>query len=284
MSSTLKDAALLLIGHGSTSNPGSSSPVFHHAAQLRQRALFAQVQEAFWKEEPGIRQALDRISSARVFIFPLFLSEGYFTEEAIPDELGLRAGVAAFPRIQRKGEQLLFYCSPIGSHPVMTDIVLSRAQQVLLKHPFPRPPKVSETALFLAGHGTERNANSRTVAEWHAERIRQLGVYPEVHTAFLEEDPRIETFASITSLGKMVVVPFFLSDGLHAAEDVPIRLGEPERIVHERLRLQQPVWRNPTEKKGKLIWYARSVGTDPQVTDIILQRVKEMEMSLPSAQ
>ena len=73
----------------------------------------------------------------------------------------------------------------------------------------------------------------------------------------------------------IVVVPFFISDGLHAVEDIPVLLGEPERIVKERLAAGQPTWRNPTERDGKLVWYSPSVGTEPQLADVILERVRE---------
>src|SRR5688572_4998844 len=52
MSEGFSDAALVLVGHGSTLNAESSAPVYQHADELRKRKIFAQVQEAFWKVEP----------------------------------------------------------------------------------------------------------------------------------------------------------------------------------------------------------------------------------------
>jgi hypothetical protein len=54
-------------------------------------------------------------------------------------------------------------------------------------------------------------------------------------------------------------------------------LGEPERIVLKRYKEGQPTWRNPTEKKGKLVWYTPSIGNEPHLPDVILERVREME-------
>ena len=48
MSDNFSDAALVLVGHGSTLNAESSAPVYQHADELRKRKIFAQVQEAFW--------------------------------------------------------------------------------------------------------------------------------------------------------------------------------------------------------------------------------------------
>ena len=58
-------------------------------------------------------------------------------------------------------------------------------------------------------------------------------------------------------------------------EDIPVLLGEPERLVKERLAAGQPTWRNPTEKNGKLVWYSASVGMEPLLAEVILERVRE---------
>jgi sirohydrochlorin cobaltochelatase len=73
----------------------------------------------------------------------------------------------------------------------------------------------------------------------------------------------------------VVVVPFFISDGMHTQEDIPVLLGESKRTVQQRLAAGQGTWRNPTEHHGKLIWYASAVGTEPHIADVILERVRE---------
>src|SRR6266542_4470499 len=87
----LSDAALVLVGHGSTLNAESSAPTYQHADELRRRKIFAQVVECFWKLEPSICAVLRGVFAPRVFVVPLFISDGYFTEEVIPRELGLCA-------------------------------------------------------------------------------------------------------------------------------------------------------------------------------------------------
>jgi sirohydrochlorin cobaltochelatase len=272
----LSDAALVLVGHGSTLNAESSAPTYQHADELRQRNIFAQVLECFWKLEPSICGVLRGVFAPRVFIVPLFISEGYFTEEVIPRELGLCAkDQNDFARVQKRGRQTIFYCGPIGTHDSMTNVLLSRAREIVEKHPFPRRPKPSETALFIAGHGTSSNENSRKAIERQVELIRTQNIYAEVHPIFMEEEPRIGDCYRMTQAKNLVMVPFFISDGLHSYEDIPVMLGEPERVVRERLKSGQPTWRNPTEKKGKLVWYSSSIGNEPHVADVILERVRE---------
>src|SRR5205814_3785740 len=97
-----------------------AQPVYQHAEELRRRKIFAEVQECFWKIEPGISAVVEKISAPRVFVVPLFISEGYFTQEMIPRELGLRQpGHNEFSSVQRRGAQSLLYCAPVGTHPAM---------------------------------------------------------------------------------------------------------------------------------------------------------------------
>lgn len=271
----LRGAALVLVGHGSSLNSESGAPVFQHAAELRRRRCFAEVREAFWKQEPQIKEVLAGVKADRVFLVPLFISEGYFSEEVIPRALGFRSGEGPILRQQRHGSQTWCYCRPVGTHELMTDVLLARARQVLEKFPFPRAPKFQEVTLFIAGHGTEQHENSRQAIEQQVERIRARNLFAEVQGVFLEEEPRISACYELSRTKHIVVVPFFISDGMHVREDIPVLLGEPERVVQQRLQRGQPPWRNPTEKQGKLLWYGVSVGTEPLLAEVILERVKE---------
>ena len=278
--SDFADAALILIGHGSTQNANSAGPVFQHAAELRRRRIFSEVREGFWKQEPQVGHVLPELATPRIFIVPLFVSEGYFSQEIIPRALGFSSNeTGTLERVRKQGEQALFYCRPVGSHQSMTKVLLSRARKVVEKFPFPRAPKAQDITLFIAGHGTEQNENSRKTVEHQAQVIRAQNLYSDVQSVFLEEEPRISACYQIAKTKNIVLVPFFISDGLHVQEDIPVMLGEPERIVQQRLQKGQAAWRNPTEKHGKLVWCAGSVGTEPLMAEVILERVREAAKS-----
>lgn len=264
------NAVLVVLGHGTALNENSAAPVFQHVAELRQRRLFREVHEAFWKQEPQIKKVLAEISASQIFIAPLFISEGYFAGQVIPRELGFENQ----SKIKR-GDTKIFYCAPIGTHDSMTKVILSRAEGVVKAFPFPRAPKKSETTLFIAGHGTEKNENSRKPMVRQVELIRAMGIYADVHAIFLEEAPRISDCYSLTRTKNLVIVPFFISDGLHTQEDIPTLLGETKKNIAQRLAAGQPVWRNPMERDGKLVWYSPAVGTEPGIADVILERVRE---------
>ena len=271
-----QDAALVLVAHGSTLNPDSAAPTYQQADELRRRGVFTEVTEAFWKQEPGFSAVFRGLTARRIFVVPLFISDGWFTEQVIPTELGLRApGAKEFARVQEREGRTIYYCQPVGSHAAMTEVLRARAADVVARHPFPRPPRVEETALFIAGHGTSYSAGSRASIEDQVRRLRERVEYAEVHGVFLEEAPLISECWTLARAKALVLVPFFVSDGLHCREDIPVMLGEPADMVQGRLRAGQPTWRNPTERHGKRLWCASAIGSEPGLADVILECARQ---------
>lgn len=270
------DAALVLIGHGSTVNQQSSRSVRQLAEELATRNLFAQVSTAFELEEPRIED-VPHIDASRIFVVPITISEGRFTEETIPQRLGLTvAGQSDYARAQEINGRQMTYCHPIGTHPSMTHVLLERARSIVTQHPFPHAPKLAETTLFIAGHGTAKNKNSRKSIETQVDLIRARAEYADVQPALMEEAPFIADCYTATESKHIVMVPFFISDGLHTLEDIPVLLGEPEARVKERLASGQPTWSNPTERNGKLVWYTSAIGNEPDLHEIVMDRVREV--------
>src|SRR6266481_1474137 len=164
--------ALLIVAHGSTVNPDSSAPTLAHAAEIRRRKIFADVECAFWKEEPSLRDGkflFDPESIREVYVVPNFISEGYFTQTVVPRELELNGRIT-----RRPTGQTWKYCGPVGNHPMMTELLLKRAGEVA--------PNVDpgETSLLIVAHGTDLNENSAVAAKREAEKIRALGKYAKV--------------------------------------------------------------------------------------------------------
>src|SRR5438093_838630 len=197
------NSALLIVGHGSTVNPDSSTPTLAHAAEIRRRKIFVDVSCAFWKEEPSLRDALFLFESdavSEVYIVPNFISEGYFTQTVIPRELELSGRVTS-----RADGQVWKYCEPVGSHPMMTDLLLRRAHQVAGR------VNLAETALLIVAHGTDLNENSAAAAKREAEKIRALGKYAAVLNVYMEEPPPVADWRRRVTAPNVIVLPFFLS-------------------------------------------------------------------------
>ena len=261
MTPDFSSSALLIVGHGSTVNPDSSAPTLAHAAEIRRRDLFTDVQCCFWKEEPSLRDALllfDDPAIREVYVVPNFISEGYFTQTVIPRELELAEGDTV-----RLNGQTWHYCEPVGNHPAMTELLLKRAQEVA-----PGVPE-EETSLLIVGHGTGLNDNSAVAAKREVEAIRATSRYAMVLNTYMEEKPLISDWWNLTDTPHVVVVPFFIADGLHSYQDIPVLLGiEPEITAAAS---QQEVFRgNPHTLHGRSLYYASAIGTEPLFAEIIV--------------
>ena len=285
-----ENSALLIVAHGSTVNPDSSAPTLEHAAEIRRREIFVDVECGFWKEEPSLRDALFLFDPERireVYVVPNFISEGYFTQTVVPRELELNG-----PITKRSNGQIWRYCEPVGNHPLMTELLLKRARDVA---PDAAP---AETSLLIVAHGTDLNENSAVAAKREAERIRALGRYAAVLNVYMEEPPLVSDWRQLTKTENVVVVPFFISDGLHSYEDIPRLLGmvsshserseeqsrnpgaKPLAGSVERARDDggvggREIFRaNPHRIDGRNLFYAPSIGTDPGFADVIIEQAK----------
>lgn len=253
--------SLVLVGHGSHLNGESAGAVYHYAELIRERQLFSEVVEGFWKEEPSLRQVLRTTSCTDVTVIPMFISEGYFTETVIPRELGLghQGPVPASGVARVIGGHTVRYTRPYGVHPKMQDVILARAREVI------PDLNASDTALIVLGHGTTRNENSSKVIKRNAAKLRELGLFAEVHALFLDEEPKVGTWPELITSPRIVIVPFFASEGWHTQETIPQELG----LTGTRTAF------DATPHGPQTVYYAKPVGTHPLVADVILSLAAE---------
>jgi sirohydrochlorin cobaltochelatase len=259
------DAALVLAGHGSTLNADSSAPTFQHAEAIRQRGLFSAVQVCFWKEEPNFRQVLRSVEARRIYVVPNFISSGYFTEQVIPRELGLNGPVTRMP----DGREI-YYCEPVGLHPSMTRTLLHRAAEVVEKSPEQIEDPRATACLLICGHGTSLNDNSTRIIQQRVAEIRAKGLYADCQLALMEQKPYIKDWRTLIACPDVVVVPYFISDGLHSFEDIPVLLGLTENVREQGVC-------NPHIEPGRRLWYATAIGTEPLMAEVILAQVEKFD-------
>ena len=238
----------------------------------------------------------DPESVREVYVVPNFISEGYFTQTVVPRELELNGRIT-----ERSNGQIWKYCEPVGNHPMMTELLLKRAGEVA---PGVDP---AEASLLIVAHGTDLNENSAVAAKREAEKIRALGKYAAVLNVYMEEPPLVSDWRKLTETPNVVVVPFFISDGLHSYEDIPVLLGiasersgsssrraggvkerrlpsgrnhrggrlgnRPSLMSHARGEI---FGRNPYKIAGRSLFYAPSIGTDPGFADIIVEQAHRL--------
>ena len=258
-------AALIIIGHGSTVNPDSSAPTLDHAERIRRAGNFGEVACAFWKEEPSMREVFTMLESNLIYIVPNFISEGYFTREVLPRELELDGPVS------RRDDRTLCYCDPVGIHPTMTRLLLQRADELA--------PGIDrgQCALIIVGHGTSLNDQSTLAIKDQVRRIKDGNHgFADVIDAYMEEAPLIAEWDHLTTAEHVLVVPFFIADGLHSYQDIPVLLGmetEPTAAASER----GVVRHEPRRLRDRWLHYSAAIGTEPDMADVILDQVGEFD-------
>ena len=244
--------ALVIVGHGSHLNEDSSLPVYEHAARIRETGEYEEVVECFWKEEPSMRHVLDTVEAEDVCVVPAFISEGYFTQQVIPRELGLTGPVT------HKDGKTVRYAGPLGTFEGMADVILERAGDLLEGKEVPP----GRRALVLLGHGTDLNKNSGEVIYLNAERTRERDLYDLVEVGFLDQEPEIGEVVENVEAENIVLIPVFIAEGWHTHETIP-----------EDLSLTGEV----TVREDKTIYYGAPVGTHPSMADLIAARARETE-------
>jgi len=260
------NSALLIVGHGSTENPDSSLPYHQQLDYIRESGLFGEVHVCFWKEEPSMREAYYMIEADEIYVVPSFISEGYFTQEVIPRELELEA------RTSTVFGKTIHYCDPVGIHDTMTDLLIERAKEVSENAP------VEDTTLIVVGHGTGLNDNSTKSIKDQARLIKErIPEYQVVTDGYMEQEPLIENWDAIgQNSSHVVVVPFFIADGAHSYQDIPVMLGieKDEGLAAS----QREVFRkNPYQMRGKTLYYSSAIGTSELMGKVILDQVEHFD-------
>jgi sirohydrochlorin cobaltochelatase len=241
--------ALVIVGHGSHLNGDSSLPVYEHAGRIRATGEFDEVVECFWKEEPSMRYVLDTVESEDVYVVPAFISEGYFTQQVIPRELGLVGPVTS------RGDKTIHYAGPLGTFEGMPDVILERTDDLM------RGRELSgRTALVLLGHGTDLNKNSGGVIYLNAGRIRERGIYDLVEVGFLDQEPEIGVVVDGVEAENVILIPLFIAEGWHTRETIPEDLGLTGEV---------------TVREDKTVYYGAPVGTHPSMANLVAARARE---------
>ncbi len=241
--SGLRNTTLLILGHGSSKHPESSSSVRFHAEVLKAGGVFADVRCAFLKEEPLVDHCLDGLGDTPVVIVPDFLAEGYFTRQVVPAKLAAQQGWENCR------------CSPpVGSHPLMGELIDAAATDLLGQW------SAANTSLLVIGHGSGKNPCSKQTLLHHLGEIRTQKKWGQVADLWLEELPRVDEWTQVASKRQVIVVPYLLNDGQHGGWDIPADLG-----------IEGPAHDCTHEFRGHQLRLSPALGTSPRFSDVIAE-------------
>ena len=126
---------MLLVGHGSTM-PYNQELVEKTAAFIRAQNTDFIVKCGFMNmNKPSIRESLTEFRREPIdvlVIVPLFLAKGVHIEKDIPGEIGLPEGTKKGSFVLNGKTIPLVYADPIGSDPLLADLMIKNATKALL--------------------------------------------------------------------------------------------------------------------------------------------------------
>jgi len=119
---------LAVVGHGTDRHEESGRSTRSHVEWIREQDRFDEVRALFMDEEPEVDDVTDYFESEDVVVVPLFIADGYHTQEDIPEDMGLtddyRTGWETPAEVD--GHRV-WYSGAVGTEPLMADVVLERA-------------------------------------------------------------------------------------------------------------------------------------------------------------
>ncbi|MDX2076796.1 MAG: CbiX/SirB N-terminal domain-containing protein [bacterium] len=249
--------ALILLGHGSHISPNTAGVVWDAVDRLRERGVADEITASFWKEHPSFHTVLKGITANDITLVPLFTAQGYFTQTVIPTEMNLSGAMTI-----RDGRTIR-YAPPPVFHPKLTEIVRARITDAVQQHNL----SPQHVAIAIIGHSTRKNAKSRESTENQATLLRNMGIFGDVLTAFLDDDPEISTIYARTSQPTIIAVPLFLAMGSHTTIDVPEALGLSPNTSSAVIN-------------GKKLIYTPAIGEGNDLTDLIIDLARAVDAPL----
>jgi len=237
--------ALLIAAHGARGGleAAGNEAAFRLARNLQARGLTSEVAVGFIRGAPDIGTALGGLRAARVFVYPLFVANGYFTRDRLAELLD-RA---------RAGGREVVVAAPLGLDPGLPQLVADFAGHAAAGAGL----ETADCAVILLAHGSKKNPMSGQSTSRIAAELVASGRFATVGAAFLEQEPALAGAAAGLS-GPIVVVGMFSGEGLHGASDVPRKVADLAGTRREK------------------VVFAGVIGSAPGVEDLITAAVRRL--------
>jgi sirohydrochlorin ferrochelatase len=208
LTATQKKRGLLLAAHGERDTAAQNAGVVKLAAVLQAQNVATHVAYGFIRGQPTIGEAMRTFGARKVVVYPLFMSDGYFTRVKLAQLLD---------EVRQCGSrQPVRTLAPLGVDPRLADVVIDVAERAAVG----RGLRSSDVTLLLVAHGSTKDTASRSATLRLAETIDGTGRFAEVRYAFLEEAPSIATAVG-DAWCPMIALGLFAGEGLHGGHDVP---------------------------------------------------------------
>ncbi|MDH3194715.1 MAG: hypothetical protein OEL78_00225 [Hyphomicrobiales bacterium] len=243
--------ALLIAAHGDICRAPQNAALHALTGTTRARLAGLPVACGVLNGEPALETAFAELAGHRILVYPVFMSGGYYVENALPERLGLATkGNVASPDVT--------ILPPLGLDPALPALIAKRVRDAASANLY----TADGTSVLVIAHGSVTSSQSRLAAETFADNLRRCLKKGPVLSAYLEEIPFAEEAVAALS-ARSAVISFFAGEGSHGGRDVPKILA----------------------KAGKgYISVIGPVGADPKIADLVVAAVRrELQGKLRAA-
>jgi sirohydrochlorin ferrochelatase len=198
----MTDSSAIIVSHGQPSEPEvAQDELARFAAEVAPHLPGWRLQAATLAQPGALDAALATAGPAPV-VYPLFMTEGWFTGENLRKRLGAAPGA----RVLR----------PLGVSPELPALAADLLGAEIARAGW----RAAETRLFVAGHGSGRSPNSARDTRAFAGALARHIALAEIRTGFVEEPPWLADAAR--DMGACsVCLPFFAARRGHVIDDIP---------------------------------------------------------------
>ena len=197
---SLKSA--LIVAHGQPGDPAPAEADLARLAAAVARHLPAwQVTSATLADDDALARA---VTGAQGFVYPMFMTGGWFTASHLPDRLAAVGGA---------GWHIL---APFGLDRRVQALTVDIAREATQGR--------DQAQVLLAAHGSFRSQAPAEVAYALIQMLQKAGI-SMAEAGFIDQSPRIADVAQRFG-PDAVCLPFFAAKGGHVTTDLPAALSE----------------------------------------------------------
>ncbi|ESS12230.1 MAG: hypothetical protein A07HR60_00772, partial [uncultured archaeon A07HR60] len=125
-----EDFGFAVVGHGTERNENSAKAIQYHADRIRDTGRFAEVEALYMDEDPEVDDVADHFDAEDVVVVPLFIADGFHTQEDIPEDMGLTDDYQTGYDIPAKVDgHRIWYAGAVGTEPLTADVIVERAAE-----------------------------------------------------------------------------------------------------------------------------------------------------------
>lgn len=190
----------IIVSHGQPSDP---DPAEAALAELSDRVADLmpdwKIASATLAKQGSLEKTATEVGSGAL-IYPLFMTDGWFTRTTLPNRLGNDAA------------QIL---SPLGTDPALAELARDWLTQELQQ----RQWMAEETCLIVASHGSGKSRNSSRDTNRFATALAGKINFRDQRIGYIEEAPYLGDVVFETG-PQAICLPFFAANGGHVTDDI----------------------------------------------------------------